>query len=898
MNRSLLFLPLFLLFAALEVHSVPSNPKIHKISLSDGRKIDVRKVGDENFHFYQADDGMCYIKGTDGTYTVFNPQTVYDLQPARRCSIKNTSSYVYKSFPIVGSQKSLVILVEFSDLSFAVDSPENAFSKLFNEEGYSDNDATGSVRDYFLENSNGIFSVEFDVVGPVKLDKPMKYYGENDTSSPYQNKDIRAQEVVVDACKAVDGEVDFSQYDYDNDGRVDNVFVVYSGYSEADGGSDDCIWPHEWNLVDAGFNLTLDGKQIYSYACSNELKDGTGTSIVGIGTFCHEFGHVLGLPDLYTTNSSNSFTPGPWSVMDVGSYNNEGRTPPYLSSYEKMVLGWITPDLLPVGEDNVLLSPIESNKAFLLKTDDPDEYFLFENRQLNGWDAFLPGHGMLVWHIDYDKSIWDISAVNNDYMHQHVDILEADNSLTSYTRAGDTFPGTNNITELNDNTVPGLVSWSEKPSYVDIYSISEVDGNITFSTQKSISDIEAPIMKSATDITPTSFVARWNKSVGAIEYEINVVEKYSGNVVSGYNWKNVGDVDSAYVVMLTPATEYVCSLRARNGIYCSDESEPIVVTTPDYTFEFLSPSVLPAEKVTNNSFTACWNEMEDAVSYFINVYSEVESGELYKENGFSNNLIMPTGWKTSCTRTNGIDGYYGKAAPALRFDKDGQYLSTPSAADYCRSLCFWYRASSVDDSNSLTIEGQKCGEWIELDKISPLSDAEGGQTFSIKEMPDSITMLRLVYNGTRGSLMIDDVVVGTAKYDLEVMNGYSDIDAGNGTSYLVSGLEKGKEYQYAVRAFNGEVYSMWSDRISVKTSTSINNNIKLSKTDELKVCNVNSGALFVNLSDTLMSCSVIDISGITVLDFDIEPHEEFWLNAFPGIYIVRYNDSVKKIIIK
>lgn len=872
--------------------SIPANPKKMTISLSDGVELQVKKLGDESFHYYQTEKGICYVKYKD-RYIEFEPSVLkvnYEVERSKRNINK-------VSFPTSGTHKSLVILVEFSDLSFSIENPDVAFFNLFNEKGYSDNGATGSVRDYFYENSQGDFSVDFEVVGPIKLDKPMKYYGENDSSLPFQNKDIRAQEVIVDACKAADKYVDYSEYDYNNDGLVDNVFVVYCGYSEADGGVEDCIWPHEWNLIDAGINLVLDGKQISSYACSNELKDGNGELMVGIGTFCHEFGHVLGLPDLYTTNSSTSFTPGPWSVMDVGSYNNDGRTPPYLSSYERLSLGWILPEKLPINNEDVCLLSIDNNNSYILETDNANEYFLFENRQLTGWDKYLPGHGMLVWHIDYNKNIWDMSAINNDYKHQHVDILEADNNLTSYSRDGDTFPGVNGITSINDNTVPGLISWTGVPSCVDIYDIKENNNLICFKTREVNSNIDSPVIKSATNITPTSFVARWNKSSEDLNYEIIVVEVLSDETLSGYDWKNVGNVDSAHVVMLNPLTEYYYKVRAKNGIYYSDESDSVLVSTPDYTFEFLSPKVLPPKDVTNNSFIACWEAFDGTENYYLNIYNKAEVGQEYKENDFSNNLIMPSGWSTNCSKTNGIEGFYGKAAPSLRFDKDGQYLMTPFSSNYYRSLCFWYRPSLFNDDNIIYVEGQKSGEWIPIDTINLLESNQESQLYENNELPDSINVIRISYSGDQGALMIDDVVAGFAYYDWCIIEDYDNIDVGNNIEYEVTGLLKGKEYQYSVRAWNGTVSSLWSDRMDVITITGINDSL-LFTPDYIDVYLDLSEVRILNKSNCKRVCCIYDISGTELYSFTLVPGGYNFCYLNPGIYIIACDNFVKKVIVK
>jgi hypothetical protein len=184
----------------------------------------------------------------------------------------------------------------------------------------------------------------------------------------------------------------------------------------------------------------------------------------------------MGLPDLYSTSyADGTFTPGAWSALDYGPYNNDGCTPPQYSLFERASLGFVTPPQL-TGQRNIRLDKIATNDGYYIPTSSDDEYFLIENRQQEGWDAYIPGHGMLVWHIDYDADIWSSNIVNNDPTHNYVDIIEADNTQTSDSRSGDAFPGTANVTSLGFSTVPALKSWSNRSTGVELTDITERNG--------------------------------------------------------------------------------------------------------------------------------------------------------------------------------------------------------------------------------------------------------------------------------------------------------------------------------------------------------------------------------------------------------------------------------------
>jgi M6 family metalloprotease-like protein len=282
------------------------------------------------------------------------------------------------------------------------------------------------------------------------MSRNMSYYGSFD--------DNNAPEMIIEACDSAHAlyGVDFTQYDNDNDGFVDFVYVIYAGYGEADGAPSTTIWPHQWNLYDyGGITHRIDGKILNRYACGNELSYFSNI-YDGIGTICHEFSHVLGLPDLYSTDQSSTHkTMGAWDVMDYGPYNNDGNTPPSYSAYERFYMGWITPRVLNEPE-NVTLHPLNESQEALLLCDgnkhnlvgwnpNPATFYLLEVRRLIGWDEYLPGQGMLLTKIQFSYNKWSNNIVNNNANSQGVDLIESDGKSTgsgtsSLGKAGDAFP--------------------------------------------------------------------------------------------------------------------------------------------------------------------------------------------------------------------------------------------------------------------------------------------------------------------------------------------------------------------------------------------------------------------------------------------------------------------------
>ena len=410
--------------------------------------------------------------------------------------------------------RGLLIVVEFADTPLSAGNTVQSFDSLANADDYTYNGAMGSCKKYFQDQSDGQYTPQFDVVGPVVLPQSTAYYG---TDPAYSDYDRYIADFVIDACKGAQAMgVDFANYDQNGDGNVDLVYIIYAGYSQADGGPATSIWPHAWDVQsalyygytnqneyyvhanDAGYitaqNLpVLNGKTILRYACSNELIF-SSRARTSIGTICHEFAHVLGLPDYYLTTTTpitqQRLTPGAWSLMGLGNYLNNGNTPPNLSVYDKYFLGWLTPTVLDRSQS--LTIPADGATTYMLTRNQmhseegayrTDTAYYIENRQKEGWDAYLPGHGMLIWRVMYDKVDW-YNNCPNDYVARYL-LVSAKSTSSPYTTGKEKpevpFPGSSMQTK-----------YEPFKGYNGLYNIQETNGVITcdFTTTNNTTDVE------------------------------------------------------------------------------------------------------------------------------------------------------------------------------------------------------------------------------------------------------------------------------------------------------------------------------------------------------------------------------------------------------------------------
>ena len=488
------FSVLFVLTLSLcSAYAVPAYRGWQTRTQPDGTTITIRQVGDEFYHYWETEDGKIAAEQPDGTFVV----TDADLPTAEQVQARRLASkrYVKRALMVGAATKparALFILVSFSNQSFKDASATYYKSKL--------GDATEgamSMYNYLKQQSNGAYAPPVDVFGPVTLSSTYATYGANDSNGD----DTNPAQMIADACLALDSQIDFSQYDSNSDGVVDNVYVLYAGKGEADGGEANTIWPHQWTLQAAGITLRLDGKYIRSYACSAELN---GSGKCAMGTPLHEFGHVIGLPDYYdteykSTNYTESRTPGDWSIMDQGSYNNDGNTPPNYSVFDKYYLGWLTPKFLAKDAiDNVTLTTaygdgyqITGGTSLLPYTNTETIYYI-ENRQKTGWDAYLPGHGMVVWQVKYDATNWNNNVLNNTGGSPRYTVLSASGDPKNIGKATDPFPGTGKVKTWTPFTGCALTE------------IAESAGNITFKYNGGVSGHDVVINATGCTVTPSA----------------------------------------------------------------------------------------------------------------------------------------------------------------------------------------------------------------------------------------------------------------------------------------------------------------------------------------------------------------------------------------------------------
>lgn len=511
-------------------HAAPAWPNKISYHQSDGTTITVYVKGDEYMHHYVSEDELILLPDTDGTLR-YAEIIDNDVVPTRmiahndkerndkermfiktldQLSIKQRLSVIYKDkrkdieskaqrikrqiapnviepvFPTIGDIRGLIILAQFKDQKFSKDNIHDIYNNMANDEYYSGPYSSGSIKSYFTKQSSGKFIPTFDIVGPVNLPHEMGYYG-------YEEK---AAELMIDACSIADEntDVDFSKYDYNNDGYVDFVFVIYAGYGQAQGGNEETVWPQAVDLTYESWNM-YDGLYLGQAACSCELRGYEGTTIDGIGTFCHEFSHILGLPDIYDTAYSGMQGMLTWDVMCNGLYNDDSKTPAGYTAMDKYTIGWLDPVVLSEPTKDLTLNPLsESNEAyFIVSGTDNNEYFTLENRQQTGWDKGIKGHGLIISQIHYNPSLWKTNRVNTlSSGYEHVSLIAADGHASDGTEAGDPFPGTSNNTQFTDTSMPGA-KWHTTSDAVNspITNIRENNGVITFDFKSDATGIES-----------------------------------------------------------------------------------------------------------------------------------------------------------------------------------------------------------------------------------------------------------------------------------------------------------------------------------------------------------------------------------------------------------------------
>lgn len=545
------FVAALLAMTVLAASAVPAKRQTRVVTQPDGTTVTLTIQGDEWFHSYVTSDGLAVGVTSDGRavyrtdsgltdilvheaaersagelrFLASPDRTVrYDavreasprLAEARATAMLRPQAKIVRKgravsveqgesqVPHKGVANVPIILVQYTDVQFrdGQDAKET-FEDFFHGEA-------GSARKYFQDASLGQYDPQFHIFGPYTLPNKRAYYGGNGWSGD----DVNVRQMVSDAIDAADSEADFSIFDNDGDGLCDVVIVLYAGVGEASASDvSEAVWPCQWQLSSP---KRCDGVRLSKFAVFNELNGSHRTQIDGVGTFCHEFSHCLGLPDFYDTKYSGHFGMSSWSLMDYGSYNNDGYTPIGYSAYEKAFMGWL--DLTEGERATAYTLPVLNNQDAPEKTAvvipnsrDNNEYFIFENRARQGWDAYIEDDGMMITHVTYSASAWDSNVVNN-YSLQRMTIVPADNSLSDYNLDSDLWPKTF-ATEFTDESVPAARvntgSFLSRP--VTEITRDPSTGAVSFWLDKPEKPtVETPVapVASAGD-EPGSFVAAW-----------------------------------------------------------------------------------------------------------------------------------------------------------------------------------------------------------------------------------------------------------------------------------------------------------------------------------------------------------------------------------------------------
>lgn len=515
-----LYLMLSMLFAfGAAANAVPAKKLQKVITLTNGTQVSVELRGDEYLSWWEGTDGTAYrTTATDeNVFEAFDLEAQKPAAAARRARteqgrvarlarVKNSlkgaddkmrglggDHITYK-----GVKKGLVVLVDFKNKKFADGHDLEYYKNVINGKDFTDEEEgyVGSVRDYFLAQSNGQFELDFDVVGPVTMSKNYGYYG-NDGA--YQ-KDEKVYEMIKEACDGIQDKVNLKDYDWDGDGEADQVFFLYAGLGQASGGSAGTVWPHESELRywPCGVLSYSTGK-INTYACANELQPETQGSSryisAGIGTICHEFSHCLGFADMYDTTGSGGYGMSVFDVMDQGSYNGNGFVPCNYTAFERIYAGWVEAiELIDPATVKDMKSVSDYGRPFIMYNyKNTNEYFLMENRQNTGWDKGLYGsNGLLIVHVNYVPSRWANNSVNSSAEKiQCCTVVNADGSRenTQYSLQGDLYPyevkGVTMNDEFTDESEPAakLYTKNSDNSYalgIPITNIKRSKGSISF----------------------------------------------------------------------------------------------------------------------------------------------------------------------------------------------------------------------------------------------------------------------------------------------------------------------------------------------------------------------------------------------------------------------------------
>lgn len=535
--KSLLWVVLLAFVCKGTLHATSAYPGLVNYRQPDGSRIVLRIMGDENLHWAETEDGFTLLSDSEGYMTLALKDDKGDLQPSKARILpgverelefvkavkgvkphesfsedqvneayqkrKNSLSFPYRkppvrmsktngpsgdgTHPVIGERKFLVVLMQTSDVAFSYSSDD--FSRLFNEVGYNEWGNAGSVHDYYYENSFGQLDLRCDVTPVYTAKYPMSYYGGNVNGS-----DVNRYEFAIEAIMAASNDYNLSDYDFDGDGFLDGIHIVFAGHGEESGGGDACIWSHQSTATP--YFCYVNGVYMNKYSCSSELSGATGNNMSYIGVFCHEIGHILGTLDFYDTDYDNRGQcpgTGQWDLMGSGNWNGNGAVPAHFNPYTKIYdFGWSDVQNGNVSAKKTLHAKTKGDFV-RIDTQTPGEYFLLEYRSQTGFDSALPGHGLMVYRVSDNLSRTAFNTINAHHPQQfyplcanapavipYLDRTATYNCYGSVNADSAPFPGSLIKTELTDNTCPSMKDWTGNNTSYPITDIAESKDKVSF----------------------------------------------------------------------------------------------------------------------------------------------------------------------------------------------------------------------------------------------------------------------------------------------------------------------------------------------------------------------------------------------------------------------------------
>lgn len=671
---------------AMSVFAVPANRKPLVVRQSDGTMLTIVMQGDEAMHFYVTLDGKYVVKGECGDFYyatfsdgVFLSTGVLAHNESERDNAENellagidykalgnsvsethmARSAKYRTSVATRSASSRyitkgevtvpVLLVEFKDMKFSFKKED--IENLLNEPNYKYKcdilgvESYGSARDYFIAQSGGLFTPKFVVTEIITLDHNMSYYGANNTSGSDKNP----QGMISEGIRKADASINFSKFDNDKDGNVEFLYCIYAGYSEANGASANTIWPHQWKLSsNNGSKVKVDGVFCDAYACSSELNitekyEDKGKWLAGIGTICHEFSHCLGLHDVYDVSyEAGVWGMDDWDIMGVGNENTTyGYIPVGYNSYQKDVCGWKSLEVLTENGAYSMVPQSQGGVGYKILNDaNNNEYFILENRKREGWDQSLAADGMMIIHVDYDKTAWNENKINSTKGHPRFQIVPADNELLEYSvgaqkfyesLAGDLWPGKNNKNEFSNRSTPAATVYTG--GYLNKSVTNIKYENYVASFNFVCSEMNTPVALPATEFTNNSFVANWNTVDYASEYLVELYKLKNASGGEAYVEKLLEEdflnCNKASTAILEDIDTYM-SIPGWSGNNIYSETGMLCIGALNNSGALVTPKIETDGNVTISAKVAKYNSKAGNIKLVVDVLNA--SGEVVKTN--------------------------------------------------------------------------------------------------------------------------------------------------------------------------------------------------------------------------------------------------------------------------